>query len=167
MVESMGSSKKLTRTREGKIVCGVAQGIANYLGVDVLWVRFAFIGLFLLHGSGLLIYFLLCLLLPMEVPYYYTQAGGFQTPTNTSESNSSSPNAHVPRTERPSQPPTQSDSSMWVMGVMLIALGFLFLADNVFPDFRFSLYWPWLLVAIGVGILLSIYFNNTQSHDES
>jgi len=39
-------------------------------------------------------------------------------------------------------------------GFVLIALGVLFLADNLLPDFRFGDYWPVILVAVGVGILL-------------
>jgi hypothetical protein len=40
-----------------------------------------------------------------------------------------------------------------VGGFVLVALGVLFLADNLLPDFRFGDYWPLILVAIGIGIL--------------
>ena len=40
-----------------------------------------------------------------------------------------------------------------VGGFVLIALGVLFLADNLLPDFRLGDYWPVILVAIGVGLL--------------
>jgi hypothetical protein len=40
-----------------------------------------------------------------------------------------------------------------VGGFVLVALGVLFLADNLLPDFRFGDYWPLILVAIGVGLL--------------
>ncbi len=40
-----------------------------------------------------------------------------------------------------------------VGGLVLIVLGVLFLADNLFPQFNFSDYWPLILVAVGVGLL--------------
>lgn len=40
-----------------------------------------------------------------------------------------------------------------VGGLVLIVLGLLFLADNLFPQFNFSDYWPLILVAVGVGLL--------------
>jgi hypothetical protein len=39
-------------------------------------------------------------------------------------------------------------------GLILIALGILFLADNLLPGFSFGEYWPVLLIVIGVGLLL-------------
>jgi len=38
-------------------------------------------------------------------------------------------------------------------GVILIALGILFLADNLLPGFTFAEYWPVLLIVIGAGLL--------------
>ena len=38
--------------------------------------------------------------------------------------------------------------------VVLIVLGLLLLADNLFADFDFSDYWPLILVAIGVSLVL-------------
>jgi len=38
--------------------------------------------------------------------------------------------------------------------ILLIAIGLLLLADNLLPGFDFSDYWPLILVAIGVGLLL-------------
>ncbi len=39
-------------------------------------------------------------------------------------------------------------------GTILILLGVLFLLDNLFPHFNFGDYWPIILIAIGVGILI-------------
>jgi hypothetical protein len=36
----------------------------------------------------------------------------------------------------------------------LISLGVLFLADNLLPAFRFRDYWPLVLIAIGVALLI-------------
>jgi len=38
--------------------------------------------------------------------------------------------------------------------VVLIVIGLLLLANNLFADFRFSDYWPLILVGIGVSLVL-------------
>ncbi|MDQ3601863.1 MAG: PspC domain-containing protein, partial [Actinomycetota bacterium] len=49
----------LCRGRSGRVVGGVASGIADHLGVPVLWVRVVFVVLAGLGGAGLLGYGLL------------------------------------------------------------------------------------------------------------
>jgi hypothetical protein len=39
-------------------------------------------------------------------------------------------------------------------GLILILLGVLFLADNLMPAIRFRDYWPLILVAIGVWLIV-------------
>ncbi len=49
-------------------------------------------------------------------------------------------------------PPPQKKQSI-VGGLVLIAVGVLFLLQNLLPDFDFGDYWPLILVAIGAGLL--------------
>lgn len=58
------SSKKLYRDGEDKFIGGVASGIAHYFNVDVIWIRLAFILLFIGGGFSLLLYIILWILLP-------------------------------------------------------------------------------------------------------
>lgn len=51
------------------------------------------------------------------------------------------------------QPKKQGDRGSNLIGVVLIVLGLLFLANNLLPEFQFGDYWPLILVAIGAGIL--------------
>ena len=43
--------KKIRKSRD-KVLCGVAGGIAEYLGIDPLWIRICFVLLALSGGSG-------------------------------------------------------------------------------------------------------------------
>ncbi len=158
MEMNRSSAKQLTRARHGKILCGVAQGVANYFAIDPLLVRIIFIALFFLHGVGLLLYFILCVILPSPPYTLLTNA-----PTTEGASGEYATSAPHPSPQPPSRHAPQSDASIWVMGVMLIILGFLFLANNLFPDFNLSLHWPWILIAVGIGILLSVYLNTPPS----
>lgn len=63
---SDGPMKKLVRPREGRVVAGVALGVANYLGVDVTVVRIIWAFLLLPGGLPGLVPYLICWLLMPE-----------------------------------------------------------------------------------------------------
>jgi phage shock protein PspC (stress-responsive transcriptional regulator) len=56
----------LTRPSEGRMLAGVASGLANYTGIDVLIVRIAFVALTLLGFAGIAIYLACWVLMPAE-----------------------------------------------------------------------------------------------------
>ncbi len=57
--------KKLYRDPDDKFLGGVCSGLAHYFNVDVIWVRLFWLFFALTYGSGVLIYFLLWILLPV------------------------------------------------------------------------------------------------------
>ena len=59
-------NKRLTRSTDDKMVAGVAAGLADYLNIDPVLVRLFFVLTTLLHGHGLLIYFLFWIMMPQE-----------------------------------------------------------------------------------------------------
>lgn len=59
--------KKLVRPKEGRIIAGVAKGLAEYLGLPVGLVRLIWILLFLPGGApGLIPYIILWIFIPSE-----------------------------------------------------------------------------------------------------
>jgi phage shock protein PspC (stress-responsive transcriptional regulator) len=67
MSENNGSgSKRLVRTRNGRMVAGVASGLAAYFGVDVNLVRLAFGVFTFFYGLGVLLYLVAWVILPDE-----------------------------------------------------------------------------------------------------
>jgi phage shock protein PspC (stress-responsive transcriptional regulator) len=56
----------ITRPRRGRVIAGVASGVARRLGVDPLVVRVGFVLFGLIFGAGLALYLTLWLLLPAE-----------------------------------------------------------------------------------------------------
>ena len=60
-------TKKLHRSRTDRMVAGVCGGLGRYLGVDPTLIRLAFALLLLFGiGSGLLVYVVMMLIMPME-----------------------------------------------------------------------------------------------------
>jgi signal transduction histidine kinase len=56
----------LTRRRSARFVAGVAGGVADHLGVNVLWVRTAFVVLAAINGAGVIAYGLLWIFVRQE-----------------------------------------------------------------------------------------------------
>ncbi len=58
--------KRLFRSRNDRMIGGVAGGLANYFNIDPLFVRLGFVLLALLNGTGIVVYLALWLLIPNE-----------------------------------------------------------------------------------------------------
>ncbi|MCE3554273.1 PspC domain-containing protein [Pseudonocardia sp. RS11V-5] len=56
----------LARRRSGRLLAGVAGGVADHLGIDVLWVRVAFVVLAAANGAGVIAYGLLWVFVRQE-----------------------------------------------------------------------------------------------------
>jgi len=65
--ESHPKVKKLYRDTDNKYIGGVCAGLEHYLGIDVLWIRLAFILLGVFTGFGFIAYILLWILVPEAV----------------------------------------------------------------------------------------------------
>lgn len=59
--------RKLYRNSDDIIIAGVCSGIAEYLGIDPVFVRLAFVALVFFGGSGILVYLVLWLVMPIAV----------------------------------------------------------------------------------------------------
>ncbi len=60
--------KKLTRSRDVRMICGVCGGLGNYLGIDptvvrIIWLILSFAG----FGTGFIIYLIAALIIPEEI----------------------------------------------------------------------------------------------------
>ncbi|MEW5989275.1 MAG: PspC domain-containing protein [Chloroflexota bacterium] len=60
------SQARLMRSETDKMFAGVCGGLAVYLGVDPVIIRFAFLVLIFASGIGLPLYFILMLIMPSE-----------------------------------------------------------------------------------------------------
>jgi len=58
--------KRLVRSRDDRMLAGVAGGLAEHLNMDTTLIRLIFVVLTLAGGPGLLIYLILWLIMPDE-----------------------------------------------------------------------------------------------------
>jgi phage shock protein C len=169
------------RRGSDRIVGGVASGLAQYFGIDVLLVRIVFVILALAPpGIGIILYLVLWFLMepPAGAPLSATRTIGDRFRTMWSElgedfrsgfSRSEGPpsgGATAPGTP-PSSPGSPPNRGWWSpgyggrprgfwAGVILIVLGAYFLLSNigVLSGFRWDIFWPAVLIAIGLLILV-------------
>ncbi len=63
-------SKRLYRSRNQRMICGVCGGIAEYFNVDPTIIRLAWVLFSLAGGSGLLVYFIAAIIIPEDSSMY-------------------------------------------------------------------------------------------------
>lgn len=60
------NGKRLYRSENNRMLCGVCAGIAEYFGIDPTLVRLAWVLFCALGGSGVLAYILSAIIIPPE-----------------------------------------------------------------------------------------------------
>ncbi|HEX9496584.1 MAG TPA: PspC domain-containing protein, partial [Candidatus Limnocylindria bacterium] len=140
-------SGRLERSRTNRVISGVCGGIAEYLDIDPTFVRVVFVILAFPFGIGLLIYFVLLFLMPNPgEPTPFVRADGTATTDD--------PSGAAPAAARPvrATDPAELERRRNGLGILLVAVGALFLLGNlgVFRFIQLSTIWPLVLIAIGV-----------------
>ena len=134
----MENMKRLYRSNTVKVIGGVCGGLSDYLSIDVALLRVAFVLLVLFGGSGVLVYIIMWIAIP-------AQHGNFNTYEDLSEKKSPDLSSDEPEAKN-----QQNYNSAMIVGVTLILVGLLFLADRLFPAIQIIELWPLLLVGLGV-----------------
>lgn len=137
----MTESKKLYRSKSDRIIAGVCGGLGEYLDIDPIFIRLAFVLLTIFGGAGILIYIIMFLIVPEEEDQAQAKTEGVNPEIH---SNSTLYKSH------------HSDNSRGraIAAFILILTGLLFLSNSFFPNvFSFNKLWPLLLIVIGIIIL--------------
>jgi phage shock protein PspC (stress-responsive transcriptional regulator) len=164
------------RRGSDRIVGGVASGLAHYFGIDALLVRIVFVILALAPpGIGIILYLVLWFLMepPVGAPQSATRTIGDRLRAMGDEIREDFRTGFSRSAEPPpagGAPPSSQGSpnrgwwspgyggrprGFWA-GVILIGLGAYFLLANlgVLNGFRWDIFWPAVLIAIGLLILV-------------
>ena len=146
MSQSTGS---VLRRGSDRVVGGVCSGLAEYFGVDPLFVRVVFVILAILQGAGFLIYLALWLLMkpPLDEPTGPKLGDRLRTMGDEirADFRAGLGSAGLPATV---------NRTLW-LGIILVALGAYFLVSNLglLQGFRWDLFWPAVLIAVGLFVL--------------
>jgi signal transduction histidine kinase len=129
------AARRAVRRTEGRILGGVAAGLADHLGVDVMLVRAAFVLSCLLGGLGLAMYAGLWMILPSDARFIES-APGIEAATRQGK--------------RPARVSRLEDGG-WLVALGAVALGVVVLAQSVVGVG--IVFWPVLLGVIGLAVL--------------
>ena len=145
-------NKKLNRSFKDKVIGGVAGGLAEYFEIDPVIVRVLFVVSLFFHGAGLIAYIVLWIAVP-EAPYV------FETASNVGASGTTNAEPDI-KGDNPAAAYFKSLDEKKLkrnrnIGIVLLVLGCIFLADNFIPRIHFGDFWPIVLIALGVSLLLN------------
>jgi phage shock protein C len=153
-------SKKLYRSREDKIIGGVCGGIAEYFNIDSTWVRLAFILITIARGIGVIPYIIAWIIVPESKVYknYFTKDDNNEENIHNNEINIEMNEDEVYDTEvdmehTGNEKINEKDRNK-LLGYLLIILGGVFLIDIWMPYFYWKRYWPILVIAFGIVLLV-------------
>ena len=133
MVKDDLTTKRLYRSRQERMIAGVAGGLGQYFNVDPVVLRVALVALLFVPGVGgvvVLSYIALAIIVPKR-------------PLDESEPVVTGSSLKVERTAQ-------------VLAYVLVAAGLLILAGNLgwYAFVPWHVFWPLALVAVGVLLLL-------------
>lgn len=138
-------SGRLERSRTNRVIGGVCGGLAEYLDIDPTLVRVGMVVLGFM-GIGVLIYFVLLVLMPN--PGEATPFVGPSTGGPAAAGDQASPRSAASWVADPAAVDRRRGS----LGLLLVAVGVIFMLGNVgalrFVDWQ--VIWPVVLIALGV-----------------
>lgn len=145
----MEMNKRLYRSSKSKVFGGVAGGIAEYFDIDPIIIRLLFIIIAFAGGGGILVYFIMWVAIPLEPITPFTMHMNTGDPAAQQ-----APNPGVDPTDPAFVPVKREGRTSLIGGMVLIALGLIFLVDRFIPRIHFGDIWPLILVVIG-GVLIA------------
>lgn len=156
----MGQSR-LYRSYKNSVIGGVCGGIGDYLDTDPILFRILFVVTFLVGGSGLLIYVILWIVIPLEPIPLISQEEVFEKSANSNNMEEENIKIEIEPDNMEEQKKEQkNDGNLWG-GLILITLGAIFLIDRFVPRIDFGDLWPLILIVVGV-ILISKNYTQTK-----
>lgn len=161
------SQTRLYRTVQGRVIGGVAGGLADYFGMDPTIVRLIFVLLVIFGGSGVLLYIILWIILPEKNTYNTYSSFSSASPPPTGEKSGvgdayegfeqgkpyTSENIPFQKVAEAQQKKKMEGSL--IGGAILIVLGSIFLIERFIPRIDFSDLWPLLLISLGLILIFA------------
>ncbi len=143
---------RLYRSRETRIIAGVAGGLAEYFQVDVVLIRLLWLIAAFAGGGGIPVYIIAWIVIPEEKGF----ASGKEKKLQQSDDFDSAEQKGEAVVFHGEGTPAKENRSEWRRrrnaGLLLIGLGIIFLAHQITGPF-FYYFWPLLIIAAGIFLL--------------
>jgi phage shock protein C len=146
-------TERLYRSRDDRMLTGVAGGVAELLDIDPSLIRIVWLLVAILTGGiALLVYIVMAIVVP-ERPVGLDSSA---PPAPGSAPAGGAPHADGTSSagRRSSRDPADRARAGFVIGAVLVVVGILFLIRELIPALDLGLWWP--IAAIALGILLIV-----------
>ncbi len=138
--------KKLYRSRNDRILGGVAAGLADYFEIDPIIIRIAFVVAAVGWGVSILAYILLWIIVP-ETPLDWQKKG--PEPEDLKVENDYINKMFNERLKR-------RQNRKVLGGILLIIVGVVWFMSNIFSFINIHYLWPLVLIILGIIIMLKV-----------
>ncbi|MDQ6794157.1 MAG: PspC domain-containing protein [Chloroflexota bacterium] len=152
---------RLYRSRDERVISGVAGGIAENLDLDPTIVRLAWVGFALVTGGiALVVYFVMIFIVPEEPAGAAGSAaaasGGSPVGVDTNDGGRAEREARraARRAERAARWRERGRNGPLVVGLILVLAGAWLLVRRYVPELDTSLLWPYALVILGAILIV-------------
>ncbi len=159
----MTSPRRLHKSRDERVIFGVAGGIAEYFEVDPVLVRVGFVLFILAGGSGIWVYLALAIILPTQESQAESGREVVKENMEKLSEETSEAGERIGRAieetfsgEQDVDPEAVKQRRRNGFAFLLIALGSFLLLMNfgVFFWWRWDVFWPVVLIVIGAAFLV-------------
>ncbi|MCF6269893.1 MAG: PspC domain-containing protein [Melioribacteraceae bacterium] len=137
----------ISRSRQNRILGGVAAGLGEYLTIEPIVVRVFFVVSVLFSGIGILLYLIMWIVLPEEKFIFDNVSSNTsqKTESNTTDANSENINFTFHQAKK--------RNGKVIFGIILIIIGMFFLGIEIFSFLNFDDLFPVILIGLGVFLL--------------
>lgn len=154
--------QRLYRSQTDRMIWGVCGGLAKYFDIDPTIVRVIAVLLIFANGFGILAYIVLAIVVPLEGSKVTTPKETIKENIEdikaTAEELGSEIQSAVSAPEGETKELSKSSYRRRnFLGILLIVIGILFLLGNLdlFSWWRWSIFWPLVIMAIGVLLIFT------------
>ncbi|MBD3282487.1 MAG: PspC domain-containing protein [Candidatus Portnoybacteria bacterium] len=133
--------KKLYRSRNDKVIAGIAGGLGEYFDIDPVLIRVLFVALLFAGGVSIPLYIILILVVPLE-------------PKKGEEGAKGDVQEKVQKAAKDLKKSSNNVSAGNIIGLVVFLIGLVLLMNRIFPlSFRWfgmDLLWPIIVIIIGL-----------------
>lgn len=135
--------KKLYRSRKDRIIAGVCGGLGEYLDIDPVLIRIAFILFVLAGGAGILAYIIFVIVIPEEKGKEIKIDRGKKIEEFSED------------IEEKAKHLTKDNNTRDIFAIIIIFIGLVLLLNQLFPVhwFRWDIFIPVIIILIGAWLL--------------
>jgi phage shock protein C len=172
LLQEADMEHRLYRSQRNRIVLGVCGGLGEYFNIDPVIIRVITVVIIIASGvfPGLVAYLIMALVIPTAGSTAATPRDSVRENVDDMRNTASNIGEEIRTTfenketktntvNEPhpisSQPASNNNKALFILGIIIIAIGVIFVVGNVFGWF-FKYLWPILLIAAGVIIILMV-----------